>query len=76
MTLTAIARMYTEGFASMRLGRRLWLIIAIKLALMFGVMKLFFFPDYLHRNFADEEARSLHLLETLTQGGHHATDGQ
>ncbi|MBN2894619.1 MAG: DUF4492 domain-containing protein [Campylobacterales bacterium] len=70
-----ITSMYIEGFASMRLGRRLWLIIAIKLALMFGVMKLFFFPDYLHQNFADEEARSLHLLETLTQGNNHATDG-
>lgn len=39
---------YVEGFRSMTLGRTLWLIIAIKLFIMFFVLRLFFFPNYLN----------------------------
>ncbi|MFI3287377.1 MAG: DUF4492 domain-containing protein [Rikenellaceae bacterium] len=38
---------YYEGFRSMTLGRTLWLIILIKLAIMFLVLKIFFFPSFL-----------------------------
>ncbi len=37
--------MYAEGFRSMTVGRSLWIVIAIKLAVMFLVIKLFFMPD-------------------------------
>ena len=40
---------YVEGFRSMTLGRTLWLIIAIKLFIMFFILRLFFFPNYLNR---------------------------
>jgi hypothetical protein len=33
----------------MTIGKTLWLIILIKLFVMFAVLKLFFFPDYLGR---------------------------
>lgn len=36
---------YREGFASMTTGRTLWLIIIIKLAIMFLVIRLFFMPN-------------------------------
>mgnify|MGYP002708322178 CR=1 FL=1 len=39
--------MYADGFRSMTVGRRLWMIIIIKLAIIFLVFKLFFFPDIL-----------------------------
>ncbi len=39
-------RLYYDGFRSMTLGRTLWLVIAIKLVVMFAVLKLFFFHDY------------------------------
>lgn len=38
---------YLEGFRSMTLGRTLWIIILLKLFIMFVVLKLFFFPDFL-----------------------------
>jgi len=44
-----IIRFYSDGFRSMTVGRTLWLIIFIKLAVMFGILKVFFFPDYLDR---------------------------
>ena len=42
--------LYYEGFRDMTLGRTLWLIIIVKLFVIFVVLKLFFFPDFLNRN--------------------------
>ena len=39
--------LYYDGFRSMTLGRTLWLVIAIKLFIIFFVLKLFFFPDFI-----------------------------
>ncbi len=39
--------LYYDGFRNMKLGKTLWLIIGIKLFIMFFVLKLFFFPDFL-----------------------------
>lgn len=38
-----IVRFYIEGFKQMTWGRTLWLIIAIKLFVMFAILKVFFF---------------------------------
>lgn len=38
---------YAEGFRSMTVGKKLWLLIAVKLLILFGVLKIFFFPDFL-----------------------------
>lgn len=40
-------RFYLEGFREMKLGKTLWLIILIKLFIMFFILKLFFFPNFL-----------------------------
>ena len=40
-----IYRFYRDGFAGMTVGRSLWLLILIKVAIIFLVLKLFFFPD-------------------------------
>ena len=42
-----VFRFYMEGFREMRLGKTLWLIILIKLFIMFFILRLFFFPNYL-----------------------------
>lgn len=42
--LRRIVGFYVEGFRSMTVGRSLWALILVKLAFMFLVMKLFFFP--------------------------------
>lgn len=38
-----VARFYYEGFRQMTWGRTLWIIIGLKLLIMFGVLRLFFF---------------------------------
>ena len=37
----------------MKLGRTLWLIILIKLFIMFFILRLFFFPNYLNQEAGD-----------------------
>lgn len=46
-TLLTIWNFYLEGFRSMTLGRTLWLIILVKLFVMFVILKIFFFPNFL-----------------------------
>jgi uncharacterized membrane protein len=42
--------LYYDGFRNMTLGKTLWLIIAIKLFIIFVVLKLFFFPNHIRRH--------------------------
>ena len=51
-----VFRFYYDGFRSMTLGKTLWLIILVKLFIMFAVLKLFFFPNYIseHSNEGEE----------------------
>ena len=37
--------LYYDGFKQMTLGKTLWLIILVKLFVIFAVLKLFLFPD-------------------------------
>ena len=60
--------LYSDGFKTMGpLGKKLWLLIGIKLAIMFLVLKLLFFPNYLKKNFDTEADRSKHVIENLTK---------
>jgi hypothetical protein len=61
-----IWQFYYNGFASMTWGRQLWLIIIIKLFIMFAILKLFFFPDFLKTNFKTDADRSNYVIERLT----------
>ena len=45
--LYRIYDLYYDGFRSMKLGRTLWAIILIKLFIIFIVLKIFFFPNFL-----------------------------
>jgi hypothetical protein len=51
----------------MTVGKKLWVIILIKLFVFFVIMKLFFFPDFLKTQFEKDEQRSEYVLEQLTQ---------
>lgn len=42
--------LYYDGFRSMTLGKTLWAIILIKLFIMFAILKVFFFPNYLKQH--------------------------
>lgn len=57
---------YWDGFRSMVVGRKLWLIIFIKLFVMFAVLKIFFFPNYLDQHFSTDQQKAEHVLSTLT----------
>ncbi|SEF89832.1 DUF4492 domain-containing protein [Parabacteroides chinchillae] len=53
--LIRIYRFYLEGFREMTLGKTLWLIILVKLFIMFFTLRLFFFPNYLNQFNSDKE---------------------
>ena len=48
--LSQIFHLYYDGFRKMTLGKTLWAVILIKLAIIFLVLKLFFFPNYINSN--------------------------
>ncbi|MHC3993548.1 DUF4492 domain-containing protein [Thiomicrolovo sp. ZZH C-3] len=57
MKLAALYRFYRDGFSAMRLGRTLWTVVAVKLLILFGVIKVLFFSDTLQNRFDSDEAR-------------------
>lgn len=62
-----ILRFYYEGFTTMSWwGKRVWIIILIKLFIIFIVLKIFFFPDFLRKNYDSDEKRSEYVLDQLT----------
>ena len=61
---------YREGFRSMTVGKRLWIIIFIKLFLMFAVFRLFFFKPYLSGRFNDNKSKSEYVTEQLLRKPH------
>lgn len=46
--LANIWNFYADGFRGMTWGRVLWVIILLKLFVLFFVLRLFFFPDFLN----------------------------
>lgn len=42
--------LYYDGFRNMTLGKTLWAIILIKLFIMFAILKVFFFPNFLKQH--------------------------
>ena len=48
--------LYYDGFKNMKLGRTLWAIILIKLFIIFAVLKVFFFPNFLKEHANGDEA--------------------
>jgi hypothetical protein len=62
-----ICNFYYQGFKSMTTGKTLWLIILLKLFIMFAILKLFFFKDFLKANFKTDKERSEYVLKNLTE---------
>lgn len=48
------------------LNKRLWLIVFIKLFIMFAILKLFLFKDFFKTNFDNDSKRSEYVIKTLT----------
>jgi len=58
---------YVEGFKSMKVGKKLWLILAIKFFIFFIILKIFFFPDILQTKFSNDSQRANYVMENITQ---------
>lgn len=50
--------LYYDGFRHMTLGRTLWAVILVKLVIIFVVLKLFFFPNFIGQHAEDGEEAS------------------
>lgn len=50
-----------------KLVRTLLFIVALKLFLMFAVLKVFFFPDFLKERFDTDEQKSEYIGRSLTE---------
>jgi len=62
-----IFQFYYQGFKNMTVGKKLWAIIIIKLIIMFLILKVFFFPNFLKSNFKTNEERSNYVIQQLTK---------
>ncbi|WP_300507112.1 DUF4492 domain-containing protein [uncultured Duncaniella sp.] len=60
-----VVRFYIDGFKSMTVGRKLWMLILIKLFILFFVFKLFFFPDILQRDYDNDAERAEAVRSSL-----------
>ncbi|MDE7024647.1 MAG: DUF4492 domain-containing protein [Paramuribaculum sp.] len=60
-----IARFYIQGFRSMTVGRKLWALILIKVAILMLVFKLFFFPNILQERYSTDAQRAQAVRTTL-----------
>ena len=60
-----VVRFYADGFRSMTVGKKLWLMILIKLFIIFFIFKLFFFPDILKRDYDNDTARAEAVRSSL-----------
>ncbi|NLV23208.1 MAG: DUF4492 domain-containing protein [Deltaproteobacteria bacterium] len=67
MTLTGIWRFYRDGFRSMTLGKTLWALILIKLIVLFGFLKVFFFPDLLKTRYDNDYDRGAFVLRHILE---------
>lgn len=60
---------YRNGFRNMKLGKTLWLVIVIKLIVIFAIIKVFIYGGGL-RDFGSAQAKSAFVLQNLTQEKH------
>ena len=63
MWVVKVWHFYLNGFRSMTWGRTLWLLILIKLFILFFILKIFFFPSFLK----DKEDKPEYLGTELIQ---------
>lgn len=64
-----VCRFYVSGFKDMSvMSKKLWLIILIKLFIMFAILRLFFFPNFLKQEAGSKaDDKSRYVQEQLVQ---------
>ena len=66
-TIGKLYRFYRDGFREMTTGRTLWVIILVKLFIMFAILKVFFFPDFLSSRFGSDAEKSDYVSGQLVK---------
>lgn len=61
-----IFNFYYEGFRSMTVGRKLWALIIIKLIVIFAILKVFFFQDFLDSECDSDNDKPDYVRTSLT----------
>ncbi|HLN21545.1 MAG TPA: DUF4492 domain-containing protein [Bacteroidales bacterium] len=57
---------YYNGFRNLSWwGKRMWLIILIKIFIIFAILKVFFFHDFLAGRFDSDEEKGNYVMEQL-----------
>jgi uncharacterized membrane protein len=46
-------------------GKKVWIIIIIKLFIMFVILRIFFFPDFLKTKYDNDKQRSEYVMDQL-----------
>jgi uncharacterized membrane protein YdbT with pleckstrin-like domain len=62
-----IINFYIEGFRNMTVGKKLWTVIIIKLFVIYAILKLFFFHDFLNSKFKNTTEKSNYVMDQLTK---------
>ncbi|MCD8395059.1 MAG: DUF4492 domain-containing protein [Bacteroidales bacterium] len=62
----SVWRFYYDGFRNMTVGRSLWILILVKVAVLLLVFKLLFFPNVLQRDYPDDTARAEAVRQSLS----------
>ena len=55
--------LYVDGFRSMTIGKTLWMLILIKLFIIFCILRVFFFPNFLN-TVTDDDAQKDDYVST------------
>ncbi len=64
--LKRISFFYFDGFRNMSVwGRKVWIILIIKLFIMFAILRIFFFHDFLKNKYDNDIQRSEYVLDQL-----------
>ena len=71
-TLKRIFDFYRQGFSNMDIGKTLWMVIIVKLVVIFAIVKLLFMPDVLDQKATDnDKAEYISTRITLTPHSDH-----
>jgi hypothetical protein len=66
LNMNRVFRFYYDGFRNMsQWGKKVWIIIIIKLFIIFAILRLFFFQDFLNKNFDTDTGKSEYVLDQL-----------
>lgn len=60
-------KMYIDGFKNLsKTSKTLWAIIIVKLFIMFAVLRIFLFPDFLNSVAETDEQKAEYVIQQLT----------